>query len=159
MALNTGKKITRRNWDVIPMPELVIARVNALGKDQPHHMTFTDRHGRLIGDTAIPGVNSDEDEKYHFPGVAPVINDDIKVPGVDVEGPEDLDEAPAPKVEINDLDIHQDDPAPIEVAPPQEATTTALPTPVVTPAHAPELRISTIVRTQAKEEYTPSMGG
>jgi hypothetical protein len=29
MALNTGKKITRRNWDVIPMQELVIARVNA----------------------------------------------------------------------------------------------------------------------------------
>jgi hypothetical protein len=24
MALNTGKKITRRNWDVIPMPDLVI---------------------------------------------------------------------------------------------------------------------------------------
>jgi hypothetical protein len=35
MALDTGKKITRRNWDVIPMPELVIARVNTLGKDQP----------------------------------------------------------------------------------------------------------------------------
>ncbi len=42
MALNTGKKITRRNWDVIPMPDLVIARVNALGSDQPELLIFTD---------------------------------------------------------------------------------------------------------------------
>jgi hypothetical protein len=27
MALNTGKKTTRRSWDVIPMPDTVIARV------------------------------------------------------------------------------------------------------------------------------------
>jgi hypothetical protein len=33
MALNTGKKIVRRNWDVTPMPDTVIARVNKLGKD------------------------------------------------------------------------------------------------------------------------------
>jgi hypothetical protein len=24
MALNTGKKITRQSWDVIPMPDMVI---------------------------------------------------------------------------------------------------------------------------------------
>jgi hypothetical protein len=47
MALNRGKKIVRRSWDVIPMPDLVIDRVNALGRDQPQHMTFTDRHGVL----------------------------------------------------------------------------------------------------------------
>jgi hypothetical protein len=29
MALNTGKKIVHRSWDVIPMPDLVIDRVNA----------------------------------------------------------------------------------------------------------------------------------
>jgi hypothetical protein len=29
MALNTGKKIVRRSWDLIPMPDVVIARVNA----------------------------------------------------------------------------------------------------------------------------------
>jgi hypothetical protein len=43
MALNTGKKITRRSWDVIPMPDTVIARVNALGNDQPEQLFFTDR--------------------------------------------------------------------------------------------------------------------
>jgi hypothetical protein len=33
MALNTGKKIVRRISDVIPMPDVVIARANALGSD------------------------------------------------------------------------------------------------------------------------------
>jgi hypothetical protein len=36
LALNTGKKIVHRTWDVIPMPDLVIYRVNALGSDHPH---------------------------------------------------------------------------------------------------------------------------
>jgi hypothetical protein len=58
MALNTGKKIVRRSWDVIPMPDTVIAHVNTLGSDQPKQLIFTDQHGRLIGDTDdvnIPG--------------------------------------------------------------------------------------------------------
>jgi hypothetical protein len=54
MALNTGKKIVLRSWDVIPIPDVVIARVNALGSDQPRQMTFTDRPERLIGDIEIP---------------------------------------------------------------------------------------------------------
>jgi hypothetical protein len=37
MALNTRKKITGQSWDVIPMPDTVIAHVNALGTDQPEH--------------------------------------------------------------------------------------------------------------------------
>jgi hypothetical protein len=49
MALNTGKKIVRRSWDVIPI-YVVISRVNALGSAQPCQMNFTDRHGSLIGD-------------------------------------------------------------------------------------------------------------
>jgi hypothetical protein len=50
MALNSGKKIVRRSWDVIPMPDFVINRVNEWGKDRPRLLTFTDRHGHLIGD-------------------------------------------------------------------------------------------------------------
>jgi hypothetical protein len=72
--------------------------------------------------------------------VAPVIDDDIEIPGVDVAGPGALDEAPAPQVEINDLAIPQDEPDPIEVAPPQESAAPAMATPVVTavvtPAHS-----------------------
>jgi hypothetical protein len=119
IALNTGKKIVRLSWDVIPMTDVVIARVNALGSDQPRQMTFTDRHGGLIGNIEIPRVDSDEEQEDHFPGVAPVIDDDIEIPGVEVAGPEASDEVPAPQVEINDLDIPQDESAPIEVAPPR----------------------------------------
>jgi hypothetical protein len=118
MALNTRKKILHRGWYVNPMPDVVINRANALGSDQPRQMTFTDRHGRLIGDIEIPVVDSDEEQEDHFPVVAPVIDDDIDIPRVDVAGPEALDKAPAPQVDINYLDIPQDDPNTIEVAPP-----------------------------------------
>ena len=57
MTLETGRKITRRSWDVIPTPDNVIARVNTLGGDQPDLPIFTDRHGRPIGDVEIPGVD------------------------------------------------------------------------------------------------------
>jgi hypothetical protein len=159
MALNKGKKIVFRSWDVIPMLDVVITRVNALGSDQPHQMNFIDRHGRLIGDIEIPGVDYDEEQEDPFPGVAPVIDDDIDIPGVNVAEPEALDKAPDPQVEINDIEIPQDNPAPIEVAPPQEAAAPSMPTPVVTPSHAPGIRRSTRVRTQAKQAYTPSMTG
>jgi hypothetical protein len=124
------------------MPYVVIVRVNVLGSDQPRQMTFTDIHGRLIGDIEITGVDSDDNEEHHFPGVAPVIANDIEIPGVDVDvaGPEALDKAPAPKAEIDDIGIPQDEPAPIEVSPPQEAAAQAMRTPVVTPAYAPGIR-------------------
>jgi hypothetical protein len=79
MDLNSGKKIVRHSWDVIPMPDLLIDRVNALCCDQPQQMTFTDRHGHLIGDVEIPGLDAEEDEDDHLPGVVPVIADDIEI--------------------------------------------------------------------------------
>jgi hypothetical protein len=86
MALNSGKKIVHHSWDVIPIPDLVIDRVNTLCLDQSQHMTFTDRHGRLIGDVEIPGVDYQEEDDDHSPGVVSVIADDIEITGVDVEG-------------------------------------------------------------------------
>jgi hypothetical protein len=154
MDLNSGKKIERRSWDMIPMPDVVVNHVNELGKDQPRLMTFTDRHGRLIGDMEIPGVDSTEDEDDYLPGVAIVIADAIEIPGVDVAGPEALDEVPAPQVEIYDPDyIPHDYPAPIEVVPAQAV-------PVLAPGAPPAetgLRRSTRVRTQASQGYTPIM--
>jgi hypothetical protein len=156
MALYSGKKIVRRSWDVIPMPDVVINRVNELGKDQPHRMTFTDRHGRLIGDMEIPGVDSTEDEDDYFPGVAPVIAYAIEIPGVDVAGTEALDEVPAPQVEIYDPnDIPHDDPAPIEEVTAQPVPVLAL----VAPPAETGLHRSTRVQTQASQGYTPSMTG
>jgi hypothetical protein len=159
MALNSGKKIVHRSWDYIPMPDLVIDRVNALCRDQPHHMTFTDRHGRLIGDLEIPGVDAKEDDDDHLPGLGPVIADDIEITGVDVEGTETQDAVPAPHVEIDDLDIHHADQAPIEVAPTQAEPRTETPAPVALPAQAPELHRSTRVRSHTNQGYTPSLLG
>jgi hypothetical protein len=156
MALNSGNKILQRSWEVIPMSDVVINRVNELGKDQPSLMMFTDRHGRLIRDIEIPGVDSTEDEDDYFPGVATVIADAIEIPGVDVAGPKALDEVRAQQVEIYDPDdIPHDDPAPIEVVPAQAV-------PVLSPVAPPAetgLRRSTRVRTQASQGYTPSMTG
>jgi hypothetical protein len=158
MALNTGKKIVRRNWDVIPIPELVIARVNTLGRDQPELFTFTDRHGRLIGDAEAPETPDalEDADDVEFPGVDPAINDHIEIPGVDdEEGPED----PAPQeIEIDDdLDIPTD-PVPIEVETVQEATAEQV-APVIEPIQLPALRRSGRVRTQTKPGYVPSLTG
>jgi hypothetical protein len=153
MALNTGKKIVCHSWDVIPMPDLMIDRVNALGSDHPQQMTFTDRHVQLIGDIEIPGVDTDKDDEDPLPGVVPVIANDIEIPGVDVEGPEAQDAVPAPQVKIDDLDIPYDDPAPIEVAPTQAEQAPETPAPVALPAQAPGLNRSTRVRSQANQGW------
>ena len=42
VALDSGKKITRRNWDVIPMTDAVVTQVNELGRDQPEQSVFAD---------------------------------------------------------------------------------------------------------------------
>jgi hypothetical protein len=80
----------------------------------------------------IPGVDSTEDEDAYFPGADPVIAYAIEIPGVDVAGPEALDEVPAPQVDIYDTDdIPHDDPAPIEIVPAQSVP---VPAPVAPPA-------------------------
>jgi hypothetical protein len=157
MALNTCNNIVHRSCDVIPMSDLVIDRVNALGSNQPHQMTFTDIQGRLIGDIEIPGVDADEDNDDPLTGVVPVIADDIEIPGVDVEGPEAQDAVPATQVEIGDIGIPHDNPAPIEVAPTQAKQAPETPTPVALPVEAPGLHRSKRVWSQANQGYNPSM--
>jgi hypothetical protein len=122
------------------MPDIVIDRVNALCRDHPQQMAFTDRHRRLIGNVEIPGVDAEEDNDDHRPGVVPVIADDIEITGVDMEGTETQDSVPAPQVEIDDLDIHHADPAQIEVAPIQVEPEPETPAPIALPAQAPEPR-------------------
>ena len=41
------------------MTDAVISCVNTLDGNQPGQLTFTDRHGRLIGDVQIPGVTTE----------------------------------------------------------------------------------------------------
>jgi hypothetical protein len=78
---------------------------------------------------------------------------------VDVEGTETHDTVLASQVEIDDLDIHHADPAPIEVAPTQEEPRTETPASVPLQAQAPELCRSTRVRSQMNQGYTPSLSG
>jgi hypothetical protein len=85
--------------------------------------------------------------------------DDIKITGGYVEGTETQDAFPASQVEIDDIDIHHADPAPIEVAPTQEEPRTEMPEPVALPAQEAELRISTRVRSHTNQGYTPSLSG
>ena len=70
MALNSVKKIIRWNWDLIPMSDTVIARINTLGGHRPKIITFTDRDRHLIRkiETLVVGDNSDKGE-VEFPGV------------------------------------------------------------------------------------------
>ena len=147
MALNTGKKIIRRSWDVIPMPDTVIARVNTLCSN-------TDRHGRLIRGTdiaEIPGVDFDEDDNDDIPGV-----DYVELPGVDVA---DVEEDTAPQiVEIDDLDIPAPDPPPVEVETVEQTEDQAAPVEPASVAQPAGARRSTRIKTQTTA-YAPSMSG
>ena len=156
MALDTGKKITRRNWDVIPTPELVITPVNVLGKDQPKLFTFTDRHGRLIGDAEAQDIADDSDnaidnnDDIDILGVDPAIIDPIEIPGVD-DG--EVQEYPTPQeIEIlDDLDAPSD-PPPIEA----EA---ALQDAAADPMPHPEPRRSGRAKMPTKPGHIPSVTG
>ena len=62
MSLNTAKKIVRRSWDLIPMPETVIPRVNVLDVHQHKHLNFTYIHGHIIGVVEIPVVVAESEK-------------------------------------------------------------------------------------------------
>ncbi len=63
LALDTGHTIVRHQWVVLLMPPAVIARVNLLGKAESSLLTFTDWHGRKIGDYIKDPELIEEDEK------------------------------------------------------------------------------------------------
>ena len=50
MNLSTMKKITKRYWDIIPIPNTIIYRVNLLGIYQQDILVFIDCRGQIIGD-------------------------------------------------------------------------------------------------------------
>ena len=159
MSLTTGKRIARRTWDIIPMPQTVIDRVNKLGKDQPEHFIFTDRKGRLIGDIELPSSDEDDDLTH---------DDHAEIPGVDrgeMETPQEI-EAKEPdtpviheaRIEIDILpDDNQEQEQPLVTTEPNVEEPT--PTVKVTPDEIPGVRKSTRVKFQMKQDYIPSMLG
>ena len=50
MSLRSMKNITRWSWDIIPIPDTVIDKINILGKHQQELLVFTDRKGGIFGD-------------------------------------------------------------------------------------------------------------
>jgi hypothetical protein len=88
------------------MPPAVIARVNLFGKDEPSILTFTDRHGREIGDHPQDYEPSGDDDDSvvelildAITGVDPTPEDYAELPGVDT----DFDAEPT-GVEVVDSD-------------------------------------------------------
>ena len=107
MALNTGKKFTCQSWDVIPIPDMVIAHVNALGTEQPKQLIFTNQRGCPIRDAEIPGVTDFEEadgNNAEMLALDPVGIGGVELPGVDVAG------QATQTIEIDDLDILQPNP-------------------------------------------------
>ena len=153
MALTTGKKIVSRSWDVIPMPNTVFTRVNALGSNQTKQLIFTYRRGRPIGDVQILGVDTSNADHIKIPGVDASEMDvkNIDIPGVDV----DIQEPQV--IEIIDPHIPPTDPDPIEPTTVHQTYVSLEPMPDIQQVE-PELRRSSRVRTQT-ENYTPSMSG
>ena len=66
MSLQTGQNITRYNLDEITIPQIVINWVNVLVTDQQEHFIFTNRKGRKIGESKIPGVEGDQNVTPQF---------------------------------------------------------------------------------------------
>jgi hypothetical protein len=87
LALDTGHTITRHQWMVLPMPPAVIARVNFHGKVEPSILTFTDQHGRKIGDyprEPKPVEDDDDPVMEYIDDAIPAIDtqDDPEISGV-----------------------------------------------------------------------------
>ena len=92
LALDTGHTITRHQWVVLPMPPAVIARVNVLGKAEPSILTFTDRHGRVIGDYPQDEPVVDDDGNFEYDYIDDFLvesQDDNEIPGVPEESPDE----------------------------------------------------------------------
>ncbi len=87
LALDTGHTINRYQWVLLPMPPAVIARVDLCGKNDPSILTFTDWHGREIGDHPqdIEPSGNDDDSVVNLildviPGVDPTLDGDAELP-------------------------------------------------------------------------------
>ena len=154
------------------MPPAVIARVNVLGKAEPSILTFTDRHGREIGDYPQEDPVADEDNSaVYYDYVSDLQDSEIagvgKVPateptGVEMADPQVPQDVPQGTNADTDFGLEQepqDDP--------HECDTARRPTDEPTAAAPPEdpapLRQGMATRNararKAPEKYIPSMKG
>jgi hypothetical protein len=92
LALDTGHTMNQYQWVLLPMPPAVIAQVNLFGKNEPSILTFTNWHGREIGDHPqdVEPSGNDDDSVVNLildviPGVGPSLDEDAELPGVDTD--------------------------------------------------------------------------
>jgi hypothetical protein len=153
------------------MPPTVIARVNLFGKNEPSILTFTNWHGREIGDPPQDVEPSGNDDNSVvelildvIPGVDPTPEYDAELPGVDTgfdakpTGVEvDSDYVPQELTKVDGLGQQDPSTAPTEepsAKPPTEPT-------VETHASSPKKRMAARNARNRKqpEKYAPSMQG
>ena len=131
------------------MPDAVINRVNALSRDQPKQLIFTNIHGRPIGDVEVPGVNPSDVHHIEILVVDSLDVYNIEIPGVDV----DIQEPQF--IDIVDIDIPPTNPESIEVSQVHQVAVEVEPVPAIQHVET-NIRRSSRVRTQT-QKYTPSM--
>ena len=160
MSLHSMKKLVRRSWDAIPMPDTVIAQVNQIGKDEPEQFVFTNLNGRNIGDIEFPGVDGGQNQTPQLDNELDVENIDLEIaPNNEIQEeavpPEPTPIKPHIKVEtIKDGREKNDEPA--------QTPTVSVPTVPKSntgPDEIPGVRKSTRVRFPTKPEYIPSISG
>ncbi len=151
------------------MPPAVNAQVYVLGKNEPSILTFTNRHGREIGDHPQdyePSGNDDDSVVKLIldviPGVDPTLEDDAELSGVDTDfdakptGVEvDSDYVLQEFTEVNGLGQQDTSVAPTERPSVEPPTTPAVET------HAPSPKKGMFARNaryrKQPENYVPSM--
>jgi hypothetical protein len=99
MSLATGRRITRRSWTALPMPQDVIDRVNTIAQQQNVNrgLLFLDRNGLCddddLADDADDGAD-DDDDTYYPPDHTEAEPDDLYYD--DTDEPDDLSFGDAP---------------------------------------------------------------
>ena len=58
MSIQYANNTTRGIWDMVPIPDTVVSRVNDLEKGEPEHFIFTYQKGRLIVDAELTGMET-----------------------------------------------------------------------------------------------------
>ena len=71
MTLGYMKKVVRQSWDTTPMPDTVIAQVNAIEREQINDLDFLDIKKLPIGYLEITGVDAGETEAQNIDLIEP----------------------------------------------------------------------------------------
>jgi hypothetical protein len=108
MSLTTGRRITRRSWTALPMPQDVIARVNTITQQQNVNqgLLFFDRNG-LRDDDDLAEDADDDDDTYYPPDDADDEPDNLYYDNNDE--PDDLSFGDAPPFDGHPTGVNDND--------------------------------------------------